>query len=72
MLRRRRELVVLSADVQRAIAVRRLDRIGASPVRLALAFAAGAARVMAVRRLALAVFALAGRLLGRRREPAKS
>ncbi len=67
LLRRRRELVVLSADVQRATVVCRLDRIETSPVRVLAVVAANAARVVARRRIALALLALASRMLGRRR-----
>jgi hypothetical protein len=72
LLRRRRELVVLSADVQRATVIHRLDRIEASPVRMLLGLAANATRVVAARRIALAVLALAGRLLGRRTNPERA
>jgi hypothetical protein len=39
-LHRRRELVLLSAELQRATIARRLDRIGANPAHSAFAFAA--------------------------------
>jgi hypothetical protein len=42
VLRRRRELVVLSADLQRATIVRRLDRIDTNPARRVLGLAARA------------------------------
>ncbi len=45
ILHRRRELVVLSAQLQRATVARRLERIDASPVRVALGFAASAVSV---------------------------
>ncbi len=67
MLRRRRELTVLSAEVQRATVVCRLDRIEASPLRVLAVIAANAARVMARRRMAFVLVALVGRMLGRRR-----
>jgi hypothetical protein len=41
-LRRRRELVVLAAELQRANVVRRLERIQANPARRILGFAATA------------------------------
>ena len=71
-LRRRRELVVLSAEVQRATVACRLDRIEASPIRVLAGLAANATRAVAQRRLALAVLALAGRMLGRRNEPKRA
>lgn len=43
-LRRRRELVVLAAQLQRATLVRRLDSIQANPARRLLGFAASAVR----------------------------
>jgi hypothetical protein len=43
MLRRRRDLVVLSAELQRATLVRRLDRVERHPLRTVLAFAGSAA-----------------------------
>jgi hypothetical protein len=42
ILRRRRELVVLSAGLQRATLVRRLDRLHANPARRAMGYAAKA------------------------------
>jgi len=43
-LRRRRELVVLAAELQRANVVRRLERIQENPARKLLGFAATAVR----------------------------
>jgi hypothetical protein len=43
-IRRRRELLVLTAELQRATVVRRLERIQANPARGVLAFAARAAK----------------------------
>ena len=40
LLARRRELVLLSAELQRATFARRLDRIDANPARVALGYAA--------------------------------
>jgi hypothetical protein len=40
ILHRRRELVLLSAELQRATIARRLDRIGANPAHRVLGFAA--------------------------------
>jgi hypothetical protein len=45
ILRRRRELVLLSAELQRATLVRRLDHVQQHPVHAALRFAAGLASV---------------------------
>jgi hypothetical protein len=45
ILRRRRELVLLSAQLQRATLVRRLDHVQQHPVHAALRFAAGVASV---------------------------
>lgn len=58
LLRRRRELVILSADVQRATVIHRIDFIRANPARLLFGFAANVARVVAIRRLALSVVRL--------------
>jgi hypothetical protein len=71
-LRRRRELVVLSADVQRATLANRLDRIEASPVRLLLGLAANATRVVAARRVVLAVLAVASRVFRGRPDPGRA
>lgn len=45
ILRRRRELVLLSAELQRATLVRRFDHLQQHPVQLALTFAASVASV---------------------------
>jgi hypothetical protein len=45
ILRQRRELVVLSAQLQRATVARRLERINANPARVALGFATSAVSV---------------------------
>ena len=65
ILRRRRELVVLSADVQRATVVVRLERIEANPLRMVLGFAATATRAVAARRIAFATLSLAARMFRR-------
>jgi len=65
ILRRRRELVVLSADVQRATVVVRLERIEANPLRMVLGFAATATRAVAARRIAFAALSLAARMFRR-------
>ena len=44
-LHRRRELVLLSAELQRATLARRIARVGTSPVRMALGFAKRAVTV---------------------------
>jgi len=44
MLRQRRELVVLTAELQRANVVRRLERVQANPARRLLGFAATAVK----------------------------
>jgi len=45
ILHRRRELVLLSAELQRATLARRIARVEANPVRMALGFAKRAATV---------------------------
>ena len=45
ILHRRRELVLLSAELQRATLARRIARVETSPVRMALGFAKRAATV---------------------------
>jgi len=45
LLRRRRELVVLSAELQRATVTRRLERIDASPARMAIGIATRVATI---------------------------
>jgi hypothetical protein len=50
VLRRRRELVILSAELQRATVVRRLERIQANPARRVVGYAARvAARPMLIK-----------------------
>jgi hypothetical protein len=56
VLRRRRELVVLSADVQRATVVCRLDRIEASPLRVMAGIAARLTQVVMWRRITRLIF----------------
>ena len=51
-LERRRELVTLAADLQRATVVQRLGRIDARPSRIALELAFAVARACATRRIA--------------------
>jgi hypothetical protein len=71
VLHRRRELVLLSAQLQRATIVRRLDRIGANPARRVLGFAARVASrpvllAMGTRMVRLAVNAIRRRTASRR------
>ena len=68
ILRRRRELVLLSAQLQRATLVRRLERIEASPARAALGVVSGAASVPLLWKLGHKAFGLAVRAY-RRRSP---
>ena len=48
VLRRRRELVVLSAELQRVTVVRRLERVGRHPVHRVLGYAKSAASLWMV------------------------
>ncbi|HXF80929.1 MAG TPA: hypothetical protein VN598_18825 [Usitatibacter sp.] len=64
ILRRRRELVVLSAELQRATLVRRLERVQDHPLHSVLGFAKRAAKFTFAWRLAAIV---AGRLALRRK-----
>ncbi len=66
ILRRRRELVVLSAELQRATLVRRLERVDRHPLHAALGFAKHAASLSLA--LKLGLFA-AGRIAARKRSP---
>jgi hypothetical protein len=61
MLRRRRELVVLSADVQRATVIHRVDFIERNGGAILFGMAANAARLIAMRRIAVAVLSLVSR-----------
>ena len=58
ILRRRRELVILSAQLQRATLVRRLDRVNRHPVKAVLGFVTSVASVPLA-------FKLGSMLLGR-------
>ena len=60
-LRQRRELVMLSAELQRANIARRLERIEANPTRRVLSLFGGAARNPAMTRIGAALAALAVR-----------
>jgi len=66
ILRRRRELVVLSAELQRATIVRRLDRITANPARRVLGFAAKAASTPMLLKLGSVAMGFAVRAYRRR------
>ncbi|MGZ5032230.1 MAG: hypothetical protein ACXWAC_03445 [Usitatibacter sp.] len=66
ILRRRRELVVLAARLQRATVVRRLERIEANPARRVLEFAARAVRRPALLSLGGAAVRFAVRAYRRR------
>jgi hypothetical protein len=66
VLRRRRELVVLSAQLQRATIARRLERIAASPASRILGFAAKAASTPLLLKLGGAALGFAVRAYRRR------
>jgi hypothetical protein len=68
MLRRRRELVVLSAELQRATITRRLERIDVNPARRLLGAATAMARRPAALKIGSALLAFAIRTWRRRRE----
>ena len=59
ILRQRKELVLLSCDLQRATLTRRLGHIQANPMRMALGAAANAVRRPMVWRLGTAAIAFA-------------
>lgn len=59
ILRQRRELVLLSCDLQRATLTRRLDRIQRNPLKVALGAAATAVRRPMVWKLGTTVMAFA-------------
>ena len=66
LLQRRRELVVLAAQLQRATLVRRLERVQASSARRLLGFAASALRRPAILSIGGAVVRYAVRAYRRR------
>jgi hypothetical protein len=66
ILRRRRELVVLSAELQRATIARRLDRLHVNPARRALGYAAKVASRPALWKLGTAAVGMALRVYRRR------
>jgi hypothetical protein len=66
ILQRRRELVLLSAELQRATLARRISRVDANPARLALQFATRAVSVPLAWKLGSKVLRLAVRAYRRR------
>ena len=66
ILRRRRELVVLSAQLQRATVARRLERLASHPARRVLGFAATAASTPLLFKLGSAAMGFAVRAYRRR------
>jgi hypothetical protein len=64
VLRRRRELVVLSAELQRATVVRRLERVGHHPLHKVLGLAKRAASLSLLWKLGAVV---AGRMAARKK-----
>lgn len=72
LLRQRRELVILAAELQRATVVRRLERIQVNPTRKFLGLAATAVRRPALLSLGTAAVKLAVRAYRRRAARSKS
>jgi hypothetical protein len=66
ILRRRRELVILSAGLQRATLARRLERVAAHPAKRVLGFAAKAASTPLLLKLGSAAMGFAVRAYRRR------
>ena len=66
VLERRRELVILSAELQRATIVRRLGRIHANPARTAIGYAAKVVRRPMLLKLGMSAFGFAMRTYRRR------
>jgi hypothetical protein len=66
VLRKRRELVLISAGLQRATLVRRFDRIEANPARRVLALAAGAVSTPLLWKVGTAAMGFAVRAYHRR------
>jgi hypothetical protein len=66
LLRRRRDLILTSAYLQRATVVRRLGHIEAHPLRIALGLATRVASVPLAFKLASGAMALAARMARRR------
>lgn len=67
LLRRRRELVVLAAELQRATVLRRLERIEDNPARRILGMAASAVHRPVMLKVGGTVLAYAVRALRRKR-----
>ena len=68
-LKRRRELVILSAELQRATIVRRLDRMEANPARRYVGYAAKVVRNPMAMSIGAAMLRLAVRKLRSLRAP---
>jgi len=66
ILRKRRELVVLSAELQRATLVRRLGRIQANPAQRAIGYAAKVASRPMLLKLGMSAFGFAMRTYRKR------
>jgi len=65
-LKRRRELVILSAELQRATIVRRLGRIQANPAQRAIGYAAKVASRPMLLKLGMSAFGFAMRTYRKR------
>jgi len=65
-LRRRRELVILSAELQRATIVRRLDSVQANPARKVVGYAAKVAARPMLLKVGMSAFGLAMRAYRKR------
>jgi hypothetical protein len=65
-LRRRRELVILSAELQRATIARRLGRIEVNPARVAIGYAARVASRPVLLKLGMSAFGFAMRTYRKR------
>ena len=66
ILRQRRELVLISAQLQRATVARRLDHLSAHPARIALGFVTSAASVPLLWKVGSRALGLAVRAYRRR------
>ena len=71
VLRRRRELVILSAELQRATITRRLDRIEGNPARAAIGYAAKVAARPMLLKIGMSAFGFAMRAYRKKRSRAK-
>jgi len=72
VLRRRRELVILSAELQRATFLRRLGRIQANPAQRAIGYAAKVASRPMLLKLGMSAFGFAMRTYRKRSRSRKS